>query len=276
MIIDSHVHLISEKGYADKIVRKLDELKVDKACLLAMQNVKLWGARAATNEQVIEVWKAHPDRFIPFGFVDLGLDPPNIIDRLFMEGFRGLKFTRSRYDYNHDELMPYYERAAAYKMILLFHTGTVMRTEEDKFYDVDSSRLRPIYLDRIARKFPELSLIGAHLGNPWCDEAAMTLFWNPNVYFDLSGTLLKRKSAAWFKETLWWFPDTMNKLAKSGDTHYKKSHPFERLCFGTDVPVDEMDGCMEEYTRLFDELEIPQDIRDRVMGGNIVSMLGIS
>ncbi len=58
------------------------------------------------------------------------------------------------------------------------------------------------------------------------------------------------------------------------DTHYKKSHPFERLCFGTDVPVDEMDGCMEEYTRLFDELEIPQDIRDRVMGGNIVSMLG--
>jgi hypothetical protein len=27
-----------------------------------------------------------------------------------------------------------------------------MRTEEDKFYDVDSSRLRPVYLDRISEE----------------------------------------------------------------------------------------------------------------------------
>jgi len=39
----------------------------------------------------------------------------------------------------------------------------------------------------VARIFPKLNLIGAHLGHPWCEEAAVVSFHNPNVYFDISG-----------------------------------------------------------------------------------------
>ncbi len=273
MIIDCHVHHLSEAGYIDRLIEESDRIGIDKICLLAMQNVKFWGSRAATNDRVLDAYSRYPDRIIPFGYVDLGVDPPTLVDELFMRGFKGLKVTRTRYNYNDDRLMEYYERAAAYGLVILFHTGTVVRTDEDRFYDVDSSRLRPIYLDRIARRFPELSLIGAHLGNPWYEEAAMTLFWNPNVYFDLSGTLLKRKGAEWFRDVLWWFPERMSKLAASKDTHYPVRHPFERICFGTDVPIGEMEACLREYRRLFDDLDLPQVVRDRIMGGNIESML---
>jgi uncharacterized protein len=275
MIIDSHVHLTSEDGYAEKLLAEMDRLGIDRACLLAMQNIPFWGSRAASNEQVRAAFQRHPDRFIPFGYVDLGVDPVGMIDQLAMQGFRGLKVTRTRFPYNDDRLMEYYARAAAYGMVILFHTGTVVRVEEDRFYDVDSSRLRPIFLDRIARTFPSLTLIGAHLGNPWYEEAAMTLFWNPNVYFDLSGTLLKRKDAAWFTEVLWWTPERMAKLARSADTHYATSHPFDRILFGSDVPIGEMGYCKEEYEHLFDGLRLDKDLRSRVMGGSVARMFGL-
>jgi uncharacterized protein len=275
MIIDCHVHLFSEEGYAEKLVAEMDRRGIAKVCLLAMQNIPIGGSRAASNEQVLAAYGKHPDRFIPFGYVDLGVDPVGQIDQLFMQGFKGLKVTRTRYAYNDDRLMEYYARAAAYGMVMLFHTGTVVRVAEDQYYDVDSSRLRPIFLDRIARAFPTLTLIGAHLGNPWYEEAAMTLFWNPNVYFDLSGTLLKRKDAAWFNEVLWWTPQRMAKLARSPDTHYAKSHPFDRICFGSDVPIEEMGDCIEEYKKLFDDLGLPADLREKVMGGNVARMFGL-
>jgi predicted TIM-barrel fold metal-dependent hydrolase len=186
--------------------------------------------------------------------------------------------TRPRYNYNDDHLLDYYSRACAYQMPILFHTGTVLRTDADQYYDVDSSRMKPIYLDRIARKFPELKLIGAHLGNPWYEEAAMTLFWNPNLYFDLSGTTLKRKNADWFHELLWWNQERMGKLAQDENTHYTHSgsHPFDRICFGSDVPIEEMEQVLGEYQQLFDNVHLPEPIRKKVMGQNVVEILNLT
>jgi len=275
MIIDCHVHMLTAEGYAEKLVDTMDEAGIDMACLLAMRQHKMWGSSSGYNHHVMQAFQKFPKRLIPFASVDIGVDPVNMIDVLDLEGFRGIKVTRTKYDYNADVMMPYYERAARYGMVLLFHTGTVARTDEDHYFDIDSSRLRPIFLDRIARSFPSLNIIGAHLGNPWYEEAAMTLFWNPNLYFDLSGTTLKRKNAAWFRDVLWWFPDTLQKLARNKDTHYQKSHPFERICFGTDVPLDEIKYCVDEYNNLMDQLQMPADIRERVMGGNVARMFGL-
>jgi len=275
MIIDSHVHLLSEPGYIEKLILEMDKLGIDKVCLLAMQQVPIWGSIAASNEQLLDAYAKYPDRIIPFGYVDLGVDPVNLIDQLADAGCKGLKITRTRFDYNANELMEYYAHASARRMVILFHTGTVLRTSEDQYLDIDSSRLRPIFLDRIARKFPDMNIIGAHLGNPWYEEAAMTLFWNPNVYFDLSGTLLARKNAAWFKETLWWDPERMSQLARDANSHYTVSHPFDRICFGTDVPVQEMKYCLVQYRKIFDDLGLSKEIRDGVMGGNVAKMFGL-
>jgi uncharacterized protein len=276
MIIDCHVHLLTANGYCERLMTEVKKCGIDKICLLAGQNnLKIWGSRMASNEQLIEAYRMYPENIIPFGFVELGVDPLSLIDNLYAAGCKGIKVTRPRMNYNADELLPYYARACAYKMPILFHTGTVLRTEEDQYYDVDSSRMRPIYLDRIARRFPALRLIGAHLGNPWYEEAAMTLFWNENLCFDLSGTTLKRKKAAWFNEVLWWTPAENVLLSNSSSALYKSAqhHPFYRICYGSDSPIEELAQSLKEYQKIMDELEVAPYIRERVLGGNVSEML---
>jgi len=275
MLIDCHVHLISAKGYAERLVKEMDRLEIDKVCLLAGPRIKFWGSYMASNEEVLQSCRKYPQHLIPFGFVELGVDPPSLVDTLHAAGFRGLKLTRTRYPYNDDRLMDYYGRAAALGLPILFHTGTLLRTDEDHLYDVDCSRMKPIFLDRIARRFPSLNLIGAHLGNPWYEEAAMTLFWNENLHFDLSGTVLKRKGPDWFNEVLWWDPGRMKSLAGSETTHFANvaSHPFERICFGSDVPIEEMEQVLAEYREILDQVNAPETVKERVFGGNAARML---
>jgi predicted TIM-barrel fold metal-dependent hydrolase len=56
------------------------------------------------------------------------------------------------------------------------HTGPLMPSEVG----------RPIYLDQVALDFPELTIVGGHIGYPWTDEAVAVATKHPNVYLDTS------------------------------------------------------------------------------------------
>jgi hypothetical protein len=45
---------------------------------------------------------------------------------------------------------------------------------------------RPIRLDNIALYFPELKIIGAHMGWPWCEELIAISWKHANVYISTS------------------------------------------------------------------------------------------
>jgi uncharacterized protein len=280
MIIDSHVHLLQKEGYLDSIIKVCDNLGIDRVCLLggpSKANIA-WGNKQASNEEVIKAYERYPDRVIPFAFFNLGVDSASLVDRYHEMGFRGLKMLRPAVSYDDKSIYPVYERTSILHMPILFHLGTVARTEGDQHLDVQCDRMRPIRLDTLARAFPEQNFIGAHLGNPWYEEAAMSLFWNSNLYFDLSGTTLKRKTANWFKDILWWDSKTLAKLAPASKnsiypTVRNQSHPWERICFGTDVPPDEMPAAFEDYQNIMQELDIPEEVRRKVMGGNLESIL---
>lgn len=279
MVIDCHVHLLQKKGYLDDLMKVCDRLGIDKICLLGgPPSLEIWECRQASNDEVYEAYQRFPERIIPFAFFDLGIDPPNLVDRYFEAGFKGFKITRPTVDYDDPSVYQVYNRTSLLGMPILFHTGTVVRTQYDRYLDIRCNRMRPIYLDTLARAFPEQNIIGAHLGNPWYEEASMSLFWNRNLFFDLSGTTLKRKNAGWFRDILWWEPQTLTKLAPDSENSIyaaarEKSHPWERICFGTDVPPQEMAAAFEDYQNMFKELDIPTEIRQRVMGGNVEAML---
>jgi hypothetical protein len=206
------------------------------------------------------------------------MDSPSLVDRLFEAGFRGLKLTRPSVDYDDRNVYPVYSRTSILGMPILFHVGTVVRTQWDHELDVRCDRMRPIRLDTIARAFPRQHLIGAHLGNPWYEEASMSLFWNENLYFDLSGTVLKRKNAAWFRDMLWWDEEMQKKVAPNIEKTLfpearNRRHPWERICFGSDAPLEEIASCYEEYRRVFRELKLPENIVERVMGRNLEQMI---
>jgi len=45
---------------------------------------------------------------------------------------------------------------------------------------------RPILIDEVARRFPELRIVMAHLGHPWEGETIAVIRKHPHVYADLS------------------------------------------------------------------------------------------
>jgi hypothetical protein len=48
-------------------------------------------------------------------------------------------------------------------------------------------KMMPACLDAVARAFPGLNIVGAHLGAPWHEEASMMARMHPNYYVDLTG-----------------------------------------------------------------------------------------
>ena len=134
--------------------------------------------------------------------------------------------------YTDASYLPVYELANEYGWILIFHTGIVLRRNFDQPEDVASYRMRAFYLEEIARRFPKLTIIGAHCGNPEYEWAAEVARWNPNVFFDLSGSTLTKMSGRLdeFKKFFWW----------SGHEDWKATTPandtsaFVKLVFGSD------------------------------------------
>jgi predicted TIM-barrel fold metal-dependent hydrolase len=134
------------------------------------------------------------------------------------------------------------------------------------------ARMRPMYLDTLARAFPELTLIGAHLGNPWYDEAAEATRWNPNLYFDLTGSSLikKKDELTVFNKYLWWGQT-------AGQTHMPSNtpHAFEKLLFGTDDDPLKLEENIARYNQLFEACQTPEPVRRKVFAETMVRILGL-
>jgi len=206
MIIDIHNHYWYEKDFIKKLIKCMDEANIDKVCLNGMgikgleitKSPEIYNA----NEDVKKAFKEYPDRIIGFGWIRLGIDKYDIIDKLYEEEFKGIKISIPTNRYDYDNFMPYYERAEKYDMPILFHTGVIAATMNDRELGTHSAYMRPVYLDRIARKFPRLKIIAAHMGDPWYLEAYMTSQKNPNMWLDFSGLAIFTK-AYYIRKFLW-------------------------------------------------------------------------
>ena len=206
MVIDAHHHLGQEADYADKLIDTMAKLGVDKTVLLATGT----SGPGSSNEEIEKAIKKHADKLIGFGWVDPALDPNAVdtVQQLYDQGFRGLKFIKTRKAYDDRSYIPTYQKAADLEMPILFHQGIVARHADDIANDVHSGRMMPVHLDYIARQVPELVMIGAHLGNPWWYEGGMVLRWNPNLYMDITGSTLKMLAPEDVGKILWWRRDS--------------------------------------------------------------------
>lgn len=262
MIIDGHNHVWDNSPkWPDLLVRECDTLLIDKVVLTGLP--KVFGF--SSNDLVLAAVQQHPDRLIGFAFIDLGKDTFEDVDRYKEQGFRGLKFHIPRIAYGDERAFPIYERAQEFGMPCLYHTGIVMRLKaspEDYFIDTD--KMRPIHLDTISRAFPKLSLIGAHFGNPWADEASMVCRINPNVYFDLSGSTLKWRSHQQVAELLWWRSDYWGGNKNLG--------AWQKIIFGSDYGLG-IKRALDDYQAVLDYCGVSPEEQALVYGETIARIL---
>jgi uncharacterized protein len=263
-LIDVHIHYDGEPGVLERLLDKLN-VADGLAFLLTTPN----GFPHATR-----FIHEHPDRFIGFG--DIKLDDPNVlqeIDRFHAAGFRGLgEISSTLRAYDDRAYWPIYDRADKYHMILLFHTGIVNRLHPEQPADISFDRSRVTRLDLIARHWPKLTIIGAHLGNPDYAEAGEIGRWDPNLYFDASGTTLikKKDDYGFFRSIFWWTGVASPHTPASG------ASAFEKLVFGSDVfggDVQEFDLALARYHAMLDTCDVPQSAQEMIFSGTMWRIL---
>lgn len=263
-LIDVHIHYNGDPAFLEKLVAKLDA--VNGLAFVLTFSKDLDSVKAAIAR--------HPNRLMGLG--DLSLDDPlalDLVDRFHAAGFRGLgELTRPLKNYDDRSYWPIYERAEKYHMIVLFHTGIVSRQHPETPADVSVDRMRPTTLDGIARRFPQLTMIGAHLGNPDYAWAAEVTRWNPNLYFDLSGSsLIKKQDDPTFWKSIFWWSGVV-----SPHTPANAPNAFERLVFGSDVfngELDEFDREIERYHQMLDACGVPKASQDMIFAGTMWRIL---
>ncbi len=266
-IIDMHHHLGAEPDYADRLAAQCAKLNVVRICIMALEGWKA-GAGFGGNDAVEAAFRKYPDLICGFGHVRVDIEGPEKVQELKDRGFTGIKFMTPLKQYNHEGYYPVYEKAEELGMPGLFHLGIVARHHTGHDVRIDCSLMRPVFLDSIARTFPDWTIIGAHLGNPWYDEATMAARWNPNLFFDLSGSTLKYRKPEYLGELLWW--DSTTRYGSPDG-----ASAWEKIVFGSDVDYFEIKDVLHDYENVFKTLHLSSDIRYAIRYRNAARILGL-
>lgn len=114
------------------------------------------------------------------------------------------------------------------------HTGPLMPSEVG----------RPIYLDRVALDFPELKIVGGHIGYPWTDEAIAVATKHENVFIDTSAYTVGR------------YPPQL--------VTYLKGNGRRKVLFGTNYP---MITSLKALSGI-ELLDLDDEVKSLFLGGN--------
>lgn len=215
----------------DRMVKDLTDAGISRALLLA------WDAETATrrppikNDVVAKIAQEHPDLIVPVACVD-PLKGAKAIEELERAAsrleMRGLKVHPQIQAFYPDDTRyePLWKKAEELKLPVVVHTGTSGLGAGSPGGDgIKLDYSRPIHLDAVAAKHPDLKLLCAHAGWPWHDELLAMAMHKSNVMIDLSGWLAKYLPASVLQFT--------------------NTRLSNQVVFGSDYPFLEPARCLE-------------------------------
>jgi len=177
VIIDAHIHLQGsvyagdKRAGGDDLLRAMDEAGVSRAVVV--------GLGPEDNGSIIEIATSYSSRLIPFICVDPEDRPSLVIKRAALErGIRGLgeiylKCGPSQLPEAHLRLV--LEAAKTHALPVMIHTG-------------DFSYTAPLLMTDMARRFPDVIFILAHMGSTaFVLDAIEIAKMFPNIYLETSG-----------------------------------------------------------------------------------------
>jgi predicted TIM-barrel fold metal-dependent hydrolase len=190
LTIDAHCHL--PEGFSPQDMEEVFALGfADRVWALSVP-ITHWVGTRDNDEVILELARAFPGRVIPFGYLNLAKGP-DWVDRQRERGFAGLKAHTPPRPWDDDTFLPIYERAAQLGLPIVFHTGQAWIDTLDHYPYTASHRSRSTdwmhveRLDVIAKAFPSLTVVAAHMGWPHCEAAMGLAMTHPNFYMDTSG-----------------------------------------------------------------------------------------
>ena len=228
-------------------VEMMNQGGVDKALISAWYKPNV---AMITNDEVAGFVAEAPDRLVGVGSVDITrpMDAVREIRRCVEElGFVAIRVLPWLWEQPPTDRRFYPIYVACCELGVPFctqigHTGPLMSSEVG----------RPIYLDRVALDFPELVIVGGHIGYPWTDEAIAVATKHENVYIDTSAYTARL------------YPPAL--------VDYLRKHGRRKVLFGTNYPM-----IMPAHALAgLDDLELDDETRQLFLGGNAARIFGLS
>lgn len=222
-------------GYTyEEMLCQMDAAGIEKSFLVANKTGQLGlpGSWHLPYEMVAEAVKQFPDRF--YGLA--GIDPTE-----GMAGIRALEKAVQDFGFigahayphwfelapDHARWYPFYGKCVELDIPILLQVGQSLVYEPRRPLQ---SVGRPITLDPVACHFPELKLVGIHIGIPWADEMIAMAWKHENVYIIADAHAPK------------YWPESF--------VRYIDSYGRHKVMFGTDFPVLSFQRYREEVDRL--------------------------
>jgi predicted TIM-barrel fold metal-dependent hydrolase len=275
-----HSHTWSQSRHmADFFVKEAElsrgralDLSVDFDAFMAdaqpFERVVVFGAKARLNglwvpdDYVAEFVARAPDRLIGFAACDPTqpsyLDElHDAIDRLHLRGVKMMPMYAG-FDPRDPRCEPVYAYCQSRGLPILFHTGTTFNRAAPLEFT------RPWLWDEVAIKHPDLRMVLAHVGHPFCEECLVVIRKHPHVYADISALFYRP----------WQF---YNMLIAAQE--YNVAH---KLLFGTDYPFarahESIDG-LRNANRVSGSSGLPQVSAatiDGILNRDALSLLGLT
>jgi predicted TIM-barrel fold metal-dependent hydrolase len=207
--------------------------------------ISAWSAPRTTmisNDEVAGFVSEAPNRLIGVGSVDISkpMQAVREIRRCVRElGFKAIRVLPWLWEIPPTDRRFYPVYVACVEEGVPFctqigHTGPLMPSEVG----------RPIYLDQVALDFPDLVIVGGHIGYPWTDEAIAVATKHENVYIDTSAYTVRR------------YPPQL--------VEFMKGHGASKVLFGTNYPMITGKKALEG----FNDLQLPENASKLFLGLN--------
>jgi uncharacterized protein len=205
-----------------------------------------------SNEEVADWVGAHPGRFAGLGCVDLNKPMEGVreLRRCVEElGFKGLRVVPWLWEAPPTDRRYYPLFATCVELGVPFftqvgHTGPLRPSETG----------RPIpYIDQVALDFPELVVVGGHIGYPWTEEMIAVARKHENVFIDTSAYVPKR------------YPAELIAYMETGSGRHK-------VMFGTNYPMIFHQQALEGI----DALGLDDEVRELFLAGNARRVLQVA
>ena len=215
-------------------INKMDQAGVERSLLIAVRagDIRVPESFEVPYERVHKVCQKHPERFSGLAGVDpfRGMEGLNDLEVAVKEyGFVGAHLYPHWCELppNHRKYYPYYAKCCELGIPIMMQVGhNLIYSKNRRLPSVG----KPIYLDQVAIDFPELKLIGIHIGIPWTEEMISMCWKHENIY--TAGDAYAPK----------YWPESF--------VHYANSYGKHKVMFGTDWPVIDPIRAVDEFNNL--------------------------
>jgi hypothetical protein len=224
---------------------RMERAGIDKAFMIAPA-LGIWNVPYETIDQAV---RKYPDKF--YGLA--GINPEDRmkgvyeLERAIKElGFVGAHLYPHWFKTppNDKIYYPFYAKCAELGIPIEIQIGHCAQTHLPTV-------AHPMTLDEIAIYFPELKIVGIHIGWPWVTQAIAVALKHPNVYIGCDAHSPKY----WTEEFI----------------HFVKTRGKHKVIFGTDFPILDLERTVKELL----DLHLPEEVFNKITRENAVRVFNL-